>query len=67
MIHVLYVNNTDKLYGIYTIHLVSIKFGELEHNANWRTFSLVNRMILSVDCLTNNHNTCDYNYSIGIH
>ena len=46
---------------LYVIHLVNIKFEELEHNANWWTFGLANKMPLSVDCLTNTHSTRDYN------
>ena len=38
---------------IYMAYLVNIKLGELECNANWEA----NSMILSVDCLTNTHNT----------
>ena len=49
------------LYIIYEVYLVNNKFGELEHDANWQTFSLAKRMILSVDCWTNNHNNRDYN------
>ena len=34
---------------------------KLECNANRQTFSLLDRVILSVDNLTNAHNVCDYN------
>ena len=44
-------NNT-----VYMVHLADIKFGKLECNANWRAFSLANRInkrsrltIISVD------------------
>ena len=40
---------------------MNIKLSELEHNINCQTFSLANRTMLSVDCLTNTHNTGDYN------
>ena len=43
------------------VYLADIKFGELECNGNWWTFSLVKRIILNVDCLTDTRNTCDYN------
>ena len=48
------------------MYLANIKFSELQLNANWQTFSLVNRTILSVDCLTNAHNTCDIS-NVGVH
>ena len=47
--------NHCQMYCVY-----GIMFGESEWNANWQTFSLVKRMILSVDCLTDIHNTHDY-------
>ena len=48
----IFIHENFPIYGIY---LVNIKFGELAHNANWRTFSLGSSE--SVDCLY----TCDYN------
>ena len=44
----------------YAVYLANIKFGELERNANWWTFSLMNRVILSVHCLITLHHTHDY-------
>ena len=45
---------------VYTVYMVNIKLGELEHNVNWWTFSLANRMVLTVDCLINTDNLRDY-------
>ena len=47
--------------AVYEVYLRTIKFDEFKCNANWQTFSLATRTILRVDCLTNAHNTCDYN------
>ena len=46
---------------VYMVYLANNKLRKLEHNAYWHTFSLAERTILSVDCLTNTHNTCNYN------
>ena len=35
-------------------------FGKLEYKADWRTFSEAYWIVLSVDCLTDTHNTRDY-------
>ena len=35
-------------------------FGKLEYKADWWTFSEADWIILSVDCLTDTHNTHDY-------
>ena len=40
-------------------YLANIKFGELECNTNWQTFSLANWVILSVHCSMMLHNTHD--------
>ena len=42
---------------IYVIQLANNKFGILECKATWQSFSLADWVILSVDCLTNTHNT----------
>ena len=46
-------------YTVYKVYLVIIKLGKLGstvYNANWLTYSFVK---LSVDSLTNTHNTCE--------
>ena len=47
------------VYVVYIVYLANIKFGKLECNTNWQTFSLTNRAILSVHRLL--HNTHDNN------
>ena len=54
-------NNCWKENPVYVVYLVNIKLHILEHNANWHTFSLAERMIWSLDYLTNVHITCNYN------
>ena len=39
-----WLNKNDFHQTAYVIHLADIKFGELECNANWQAFSLVNRV-----------------------
>ena len=52
------------MYCIHGIHLVNIKLGKLECNANWQTFSLVNIMgahyltILIIHMITYDYNLC---------
>ena len=46
----------------YVVHLANIKFGELECKANWRTFGLAIRTILSIDSLSDTHNARELVY-----
>ena len=46
------------MHTIYAVYLGDIKFSELASNANWWIYSVVKRTVLSVDYLTNTHNTC---------
>ena len=49
------------------VHLPNIKLGDLEHKANWQTFSLADWVInLSVECLTDAHNMREYIVSVGV-
>ena len=43
----------SKIPHIRMVYLVNMKFGELEGNANWWTFNLASRTMVSVDCLIN--------------
>ena len=71
MLSVMFANLSDIYYlrnslkcklinTVYTVYMVNIKLGELERNVNWWTFSLANRMVLTVDCLINTNNPRDY-------
>ena len=51
-----------RIYTVYTVHLMNIKIGKLECKANWQTFSLVNKAMLSVDSLSDTHNTLELTY-----
>ena len=51
-------SSTD--YTVYVVYSMNITLGKLEPIANWQIFSLVDWVILSVDCLTDTHNTCNY-------
>ena len=51
---------------VYAVYLANIYFGKLERNANWWTFSLVNRAILIVHYCMTLYNTCNYESSVGV-
>ena len=55
LVYIKFGNGRQNLY-----HGYGIMFGKSECNANWQTYSLVKSIILSVDYLTNIHNTHDY-------